>query len=180
MQLHLEISAFNEIFGLRFRATGAIRALRGGRTSDYAIELFDTQGRPFASAQLLEYARLAESYEALVARCLHLALTVAKPQEPIRYRLATLGVRLGSEFMFELHSRPSRPSRDDDGVNRLEHLHDENVGRLWQGIAWEAASYAFGAIDIPQLPPFLEPPVRYHAGISYCRLSDLPADARRL
>ena len=183
MQLNLEIGAFDSLAGPYHRCRGTITTLRGGRRADFEVILHDESGEPVARGQLLAYPRWSEELAAFVARCLAKALE-SRPKlacNPIR--IATVEVRLADALLLEtsIQLRGGRAFVEGCPIEAptLAKVAPWEPPPLWQLAAWALAYREWATCEIAPLPALVEPPVYYHGGLTYCRLSDLPWEARR-
>jgi hypothetical protein len=175
--LHLELSAFESLAGPHYQYKGIIGNIRGGRQADYFVALKDEEDRVVASAQLLGYPRWAEPLTGFVARCIAQALQ-AEPQlaRPV-VRLATLNILLNRTHLREVHAGLHDGVPHSSGY-QLDVTAVDTPPTLWQLVQWSLAFDAWGTVQMPPVPAPLAPPGYYHDGVTYCRTSDLPIEAR--
>lgn len=184
MRLALELSAFNSLGGPHYRCRGEIAVLRGGRCADFGITLRDENDEPVAMAQLLAYPRWSEILEAFVARCVCKALDTRPVFARQVVRVVSLDVILAGETIRQFSATVPRGRLLVDGCPVLlpggpACLQQEPLP-LWQLIGLGLSFHAWGTVEVPGLPPVVDPRVRYHNGQTYCRLSDLPSEAQSL
>lgn len=174
--LHLELNAFESLAGPFFRYKGTIECLRGGKRGDFRIALSDERGEPVAQGQLLSYPRWTESLEAFVARCLQSALQASPFLPRPALRVATLTVHLNRQCLQEYQA--AWPQDWVPPGASAELAEEGGYPTAWELIQRRLAFLAWGSDETPSMPAAVEPRVYYAAGVEYCRLSDLPLDAR--
>jgi len=175
--LHLELSAFESLAGPHYRYKGIIGNIRGGRQADYVVALRNGEDQVVATAQLLSYPRWAEPLTGFVARCIAQALLV-EPQlaRPV-VRLASLNISLNRRHLREVHAGQHNGVLHSNGCE-LDAPASDTPPTLWQLMQWSLAFDAWGTVQMPPIPAPLSPLVYYHDGVTYCRTSDLPGEAR--
>lgn len=157
------------------RYKGAIRCIRGGKTSDYSVQLGGPNDETVGEGFLYEHPRWSEPMSGLLARCIAVAEPAqTMPLEP--WRLATLVVHIRSRFLMEIQAT----SQDipEPELNRSLIDAPPAVKSAWQLIRWRLAQDAWGQTEPPRLPARLQVPVHRDGRVRFCRTSDLPPEAR--
>jgi hypothetical protein len=174
--LSLELSAFDSLAGPHHRCHGTVQAVRGGRKADFHVILYDENGDLIGQAQLLGYPRWSEPLIALVARCIAKVLEGAPSLSRSAFRYASLDIRLNREQVLEVGTQLRDGKAYCEGWP-IEMPTNEPAGP-WQLLCWALAYVQWGTAEIPAIPAAVDPPVYYHDGTTYCRLGDLPDEAR--
>ena len=166
--------------GLRRDRTlrGLIAAASDGEVPDYHVSLLSEQLRPCARGLLAQYPRWAEPVTALVARALDVAIR-ARPHDLPRFAI-TSGELAVIDSTTHRHVERIRfgPVSVDPGYSLPSLGEACELESPWQVMRWTCAQQAFGSQEIPPLPPKLRPPIYQAEGLTYCRTSDFPLEAR--
>ena len=155
---------------------GLVARIAGARQASYRCQIQDFEGNDLSDGTLSNYPRWSEPLSVFTARALAPVLKNAPSARPpsacFRYVLdiSLNGQRL-SRTPFALLDGSLALSN-----NRFFELNEPRVG-------WYLASAALcadqvGSLDLPAVPPILEPQVYEYDGVRYCRSVDLPPEAR--
>lgn len=164
----------------RDAASGSRRNLKGlvvasghGSVCDYWVSLLDEQGQcPAARATLTNYPRWAEPTRAFVARSLEAVLSSCardtwRPSDACELTVRAWSTQHVVDFVaFGSLQQPPCANQTASALNP------------WEVMRWVCARDAFGEQDLPEQPRPISVTVYEHAGIRYCRTSDLPLEAR--
>ena len=144
--------------------------------ADYLCELQDEHGVRLAMVPLLDYPRFAEPVALFAARAIDRVIAqcaVLNAAAPV-FR-ASLEIHLNRTFL-----------------HRVEWMRENgalHVGKaavrtpaeapLWRIAQWALCAEQTGGIEMPPMPAAVRPAVYMHEGVPYCRLRDVPEEARQ-
>lgn len=169
--MELELRIVNRIARGLDRYKGSIRCIGSGPTSDYEVQLCGRNDDVVGEGVLRGHPRWAERLTGLLARC----IAVAEPEHTLpigEWRVATLIVRRRGRFLMEMHATSG---------DALESTFDSRpipVKPVWQLMRWRLADDAWSQSDPPRMPEPIRLAVYRDGTTSYCRVSDLPPEAR--
>ncbi len=165
----LRISLFDRERVLLRDFRGLITSATNELQTDFYTALAVHEGGRAAEGLLIGAARWSEPVLSFVARCID-------------------AVELGGDLALPPYSNGlfsvtdvRRGMREVAGFDFVpEPRHDDvaTVQRLWRNIRDRCLIKDTGTVTLPPLPSPLAPPVYDAPGGSYCRLADLPIDAR--
>lgn len=122
------------------------------------------QQHQFSEGLLHAAPRWAEPVLGFVARCIDAVEFESSLPPPLStVQLRVIDARRGMREIAQVSARL---------------IGGEGASNPWHLVRDQCLEEAFGQAVVPSLPPPLNPPVLVEAGRSYCRLADLPADAR--
>lgn len=161
---------------------GTVRTLRGliarsernGEVADYWVSLLDARQRPMHRATLRDYPGWAESTRAFLARGLDAVLVACDSSAWFPSDRCELSVReWGTQRLVDRISfGDPRPGP------RIAQASPMCGQGAWDVMRWACAREAFGRQELPEPPMPVRPTVYQWCGISYCRTSELPIEAR--
>lgn len=171
MTLELELLIVGRIRRGLNRYRGTIRCVQGGRTSAYAVQLYGLNEELVSEGVLQGHPRWSEPLTGLLARCIAVAEPAhASPIEP--WRVVTLVVRQRRRLLMEVQAI------NEDGLELQPGLQRKVAQSAWQVMRWQLANDAWDQTEPPPMPEPLHVPV-YSDGVTlYCRIIDLPSEAR--
>jgi hypothetical protein len=123
------------------------------------------QQHSFKEGLLAAIPRWSEPVLGFVARCLASVDFASDLIRVQQFASATLSVVDARRGMRKIGEATARPGGSEDQLNP------------WQLVRDACLVDTYGCNVLPPTPTPLEPPVRLHESVPYCRLSDLPEDA---
>ena len=156
---------------------GAIARTRlNAGLADYDCELVLEAGKPPVKAQLVNYPRFAEPLALFVARAI---------EQVLAHRRDVCLTAPQGHGALQIDLNRTHLQRVQWALRDGTLLVDGLSVRTPPGAPhWQVAQFALclqqtGGILMPPTPAPLRPPILLHDGVPYCRLSDVPEEARQ-